>query len=103
LDRADIEGRVLDVSYVLKTVVVLTSVTSEGGVTLTSDALKYTGDQGMEQKYPLVQSFQTFSLGGPNQAETFIFAECIQTNYSKNDKIYPIFFTFKVIFSQNNT
>ena len=47
LDRADIEGRVLDLSYVQKTVVVLTSVTSEGGVTVTSDALKYTGDQGI--------------------------------------------------------
>ena len=52
LDRADIEGRVLDVSYVQKTVVVLTSVTSEGGVTVTSDALKYTGDQGKDKRWP---------------------------------------------------
>jgi hypothetical protein len=46
LDRADIEGRVLDVSFVLKTVVVLTSVSSDGGGNNPSDTIKYTGDQG---------------------------------------------------------
>jgi hypothetical protein len=49
LDRADIEGRVLDVSFVLKTVVVLTSVSSDGGGNNPSDTIKYTGDQGSKK------------------------------------------------------
>jgi hypothetical protein len=54
LDRADIEGRVLDVSFVLKTVVVLTSVSSDGGGNNPSDTIKYTGDQG--EKFFLYKS-----------------------------------------------
>ena len=46
LDRVDIDGRVLDVSFVQKTVVVLTCVTSDAGGTNASDMLKHTGDQG---------------------------------------------------------
>lgn len=44
LDRAEVEGRVLDLSFVQKIVVVLTSVSAEGG---TNDTSKYTGDQGI--------------------------------------------------------
>ena len=44
LDRVDIEGHVLDVSFVQKTVVVLSCVASEGANT--NDTVKYTGDQG---------------------------------------------------------
>jgi len=44
LDRAEVEGRVLDLSFVQKIVVVLTSVSAEGSST--NDTSKFTGDQG---------------------------------------------------------
>ena len=44
LDRVDIEGHVLDVSFVQKTVVVLSCVATEGANT--NDSVKHTGDQG---------------------------------------------------------